>query len=270
MRLLTTNTKLSKASDRYHIAGLALAPGNHSGHEVCAWRTAGCFEGCVLWEAGRTVSDVYRKAAIRRTRRLFEDRLSFIADVTADLRTMGRGGRKAGKRGVFVRLNVGSDLAWEGLAPELFTTAADEGIELYDYTKGLKRWLSQTRAAFPRNYQLTYSWNEGSADHAADVADGLAQGLNVAMVFDTPYQPAQGIKGALPSTWTIDGQTFRVVDGDRHDIRLRRFDGAGVIVGLRAKSAGNGPRGVVELVRSGFAQRTVGGIFDQYAHRYAA
>ena len=82
----------------------------------------------------------------------------------------------------------------------------------------------------------------------------------MAVVFDTVYKPAQGDIGDLPSTFTINGKAYKVIDGDVHDMRLSMFDGVSVIIGLRGKG---GKRNVTAGVRSGFIQATVGGVSQE-------
>ncbi len=74
-------------------------------------------------------------------------------------------------------------------------------------------------------------------------------GHNISLVFDTDYFPQSGRIGELPAEWRIGRKTWKDIDGDKHDMRLRKFDGAGVIVGLRFKGS---RRLLDESVRRGF------------------
>lgn len=56
----------------------------------------------------------------------------------------------------FVRLNVFSDIPWELVWPELFDEFPKLGF--YDYTKVPGR-VDGMRGAFPKNYDLTFSWS---------------------------------------------------------------------------------------------------------------
>jgi hypothetical protein len=250
-RLLTrSNAKFLKQADRFAVAGLTLAPASSSGFNVCHYASDACIDACVMTTAGRTRMDTVRQAGIDRTRDLFDDRAAFVADLDADVRAFGR---HAARRGVpaFVRLNAASDIDWRGVAPKVFRSFKYSSIRPFDYTKDIRRWLRQVDR--DPDYHLTYSWSE------------LSQaGLNVAVVFDTPYRPGARVQVRLPRWWTItawrptrpgrerhDALTVRVVDGDRHDVRRRTHDGAGVIVGLRGKG---GAAVVRAAVASGFVQ----------------
>ncbi len=154
------------------------------------------------------------------------------------------------------RLNVASDLPWERIDPTLFS--AHPSIRFYDYTKGAVRLLGD----LPANYTLTYSWNELSSPAA--VVSILERGHNVAMIFDTIYQPSQGRVDTLPQSRRLPGtdSRFRVVDGDVSDIRLPELDGRGAIIGLRGK----GGRDIVATgVADGFILPTIRGVVRSLA-----
>lgn len=248
MKLLSTaesNRKLIKSIGYgYLVSGLSLRPADLSGFNVCPWATKSCKAACVLEHAGRGNMPNVRDARDRKTVRLFEDRQGFLADLHKDLGALERRAEKLGLVAL-VRLNVASDIAWERIDSTIFT--AHPAIKFYDYTKGAKR-LNDT---LPANYHLTYSYSEESDPVVVDTL--LGQGYNVAMVFDTEYNPSHGKVGALPET----KGSFNVVDGDKHDIRLPETDGHGVIVGLRGKG---GKAIVLEGVRGGFIQPTIGGV----------
>ena len=237
-KLLSTNSKTEKLNGiEYLIIGLSIAPHGKGGlGNVCADATPGCIKACVLWYTGRTVMPNTRKAMERRKALFFLDRELFLAILRKEIRSHIR---KAQKLGLIpaVRLNVASDIDWREIAAEF------PDCVFYDYTKVRSRML-ESRSD---NYHLTYSHNERSAaDFERSV---LESGQNVAIVFDTPYNPQNGVYGILPKTWKIDGKRFRVVDGDRIDVRVPAIDGKGVIVGLRFK--GSRAR-KLEAVKSGF------------------
>ena len=239
-KLLSTNHKLSKQESRWHLSGLSFAPNDQSGHNVCTHSTPACRKACVLWYSGRTNSPSVRKAMIARTLRFFKDRKQFLTDLHLELSkhaSLGRDGKP-----VYARLNTASDIPWELIDPTLF----DHPIVFYDYTKIATRWLRQlNERTIPDNYQLTYSWSEESRWET--VKQGLDRGLNCAVVFDTEYNPQHGRIGKLPKTW----RGYKVVNGDRHDVRIRRYDGRGRIIGLRGKGGG---KIVQDGLDSGFIQ----------------
>ena len=228
-RLLKTNKKLEKRfgrAARYLVTGLSLAPAKLSGHEVCEWRTAGCTAGCVLHFAGRRVMPVVRERAKRITRWLFSDRAGFETQLRKDISAHLR---KCAKLELIpaVRLNVGSDLDWLHIIREF------PDCTFYDYTKSVAKMMYFITGFMPPNYELVFSDSE-RAD-AKFLRRVLESGHNVARVFDIEYNPQSGKIGKLPQTVCVDGLWVRVVDGDRHDVRLRRVDGKGVVIGLRLK-----------------------------------
>ena len=234
MKLLTTNTKLLKSrGSKYKVLGLALAPHSIGGTKVCPHSTAGCRSACNLWFAGRTVMEPVRDAMIRRKQWLASDGVGFQDQLHKEIELHEKYCRRTGLTPV-VRLNVASDLDWRSVI------AAHPGTTYYDYSKV----LSRAKGEWLDNYQITYSRNEKSSED--EMVGLLESGRNVAVVFDVAYLPQQGILGKLPKTWF----GHKVVDGDKHDVRLREVDGRGVVVGLRLKG---GTKARENARRSGFA-----------------
>jgi hypothetical protein len=126
------------------------------------------------------------------------------------------------------RLNGTSDLAWEKYpVPHHGKNIFDafSTLQFYDYTKVLGR-----KVAGIDNYHLTFSAADGND---ADVQKAVAQGMNVAVVFDK-----------LPETYM--GKTVFNAD----DTDLRFLDPKGVILGLKAK-------GRAKKDTSGFVRRVI-------------
>jgi hypothetical protein len=250
--ILSDNTKLRKLPSGAEVinAGLTFAPAKRSGIvNVCPHATAACIAACVLWFAGRTVTDCVRNAAIARTRLWHFDPTTFYRRLHRALAALGRRAAKLGVR-AFVRLNVASDIAHPA---EVMERHPD--ITGYDYTKSVQRCRDYATGKLPSNYHLSYSLHEHS--RYDDVAELLAAGVNVVVVFDTHYFGPRHRYGILPATATIqraDGSgafTVKCVDGDAHDLRVPEFDGRGVVVGLRLKGGRNAKRRAIE---SGFAR----------------
>jgi hypothetical protein len=253
-KLLTSNTKLAKVPDcaqRYAVRGLALAPHNLSGRNVCP-RAGACREACVLWFAGRTNSNVYRQAALNRTARFFDNRALFLEQLSEELASLVVFAA-AHDAVPAVRLNAASDIKWETVAPDIF--ADFPSVKFYDYTK----FPATRRDALPDNYFLTHSVSEKT--RFADIVGAWERKRNLAIVFDSTYKPSVGRFGALPGFvrfWGPGGEQIclSVVDGDKHDVRLPERDGASVVVGLRGK----GGAARVDLARrAGFVKHYVNG-----------
>lgn len=238
--LLGENAKLAKMNGReYLIRGLAIAPHMRSGFNVCP-EAGFCSAVCNLWFSGRTVTAPVRNAMINRARFFVDDQRGFYDQLTIEL---GQHARRAKRKRIkpLCRLNVASDLDFESVAIQ------NDHIQFYDYTKVWSRCVRVLRGFFPDNYELTYSYSERAKTR--NLVSWLAAGHNVSVVFDTDYYPQSGRIGDLPTEWRIGRKTWQVIDGDKHDMRLRKFDGSGVIVGLRFK----GSRKLLdESVRRGF------------------
>jgi hypothetical protein len=192
---------------------LHLAPHKVSGFNVCANASVGCAAAC-LNTAGRGKFDSIQKSRIRKTLYFVRARALFLSQLVKEIE---RAKAKADKQNLMlvVRLNGTSDIPWENIQIK-------QGVNLfqlfpkvffYDYTKDIKR-LSAT---VPVNYNLTFSASETN-DDACQTA--LKRGFNVAVVF----------KSVPEYYWKRP-----VIDGDKHDLRLTDPQGAGYIIGLKAK-----------------------------------
>jgi hypothetical protein len=216
--LSTANPKIQKGTKLGYLSFiLHLAPSDLSGRNTCPKATAGCKSACLntagrggMFRRGENTNAI-QKARIRKTVQFFFDRDQFMADLVADIRKGIRFAEKQGLTPVF-RLNGTSDLSWEKYEAEagknifeLFPT-----VQFYDYTKVLGRKVAQYK-----NYHLTFSKADGND---ADVAQAIAEGYNIAAVFDE--MPAEHM--GLP-----------VIDADETDLRF--LDPTGVIAGLKAK-----------------------------------
>jgi hypothetical protein len=235
MKLLSTaNPKIQKGTKLGYLSFiLHLAPATLSGKETCPKRTAGCTAACLntagrggMFKRGEN-TNMIQEARIRKTKMFFEDRDAFMKALYHDVRKGIKQADRLGLTPVF-RLNGTSDLAWEKYTVgttdmnlfELFPT-----VQFYDYTKVLGRKVSQYA-----NYHLTFSAADGND---ADVQKAVAQGMNVAMVFDR-----------LPAEYM-----GRVVnDADEHDLRF--LDPLNTIAGLKAK-------GRAKKDTSGFVRRMI-------------
>ena len=234
MKLLSTaNPKIQKGTKLGYLSFiLHLAPADLSGKETCPKRTAGCTAACLntagrggMFKKGET-TNVIQQARIRKTREFFADRASFMTQLVKDINLGIKQAKKLGLTPVF-RLNGTSDLSWEKYevagAKNIF--ALFPTVQFYDYTKVLGR-----KVADIPNYHLTFSAADGND---SDVAKAVAQGMNVAMVFDK-----------LPEAYM--GRP--VNDADEHDLRF--LDPKGTIAGLKAK-------GRAKKDTTGFVRRTI-------------
>ena len=213
------NPKLVKGqSFGYMSFGIHFAPHTISGYQVCASASDGCKDAC-LYTSGHGKFTKTQEARIAKTKRFFETREQFLAELVKDAKAAMRKAEREGFRPAF-RLNLTSDVRWETVPVNVdgITYAnimlAFPSVQWYDYTK------HTNRTNVPANYHLTFSRSESNDDKVADM---FAQGFNVAIVFDTP----QG--EPLPTSY----MGREVIDGDEHDLRF--LDKRGVWVGLRGK-----------------------------------
>jgi len=245
--LLSANSKLKKAIGRFRAIGLAMAPWKFSGGgNLCGAASAGCIDACNgLW-SGMNVTPSTRFALIGRARLYLEFRALFLRKLREELARFERLCIRTGRIPA-VRLNVSTDIPWEKSALALF--AEFRRIRFYDYTA----YSAVVRSTLPPNYQLCHSWKETTT--FAYVRETIAAGRNIVVPFNSAYVPSAGLFGALPETVIFENRetgerlAVRVVNGDKHDIRMRQTDGAGVCIGLHGKS---GRSKVTAAVDSGF------------------
>ena len=225
--LSTANPKIQKGTKLGYLSFiLHLAPATLSGKETCPKRTAGCTAACLntagrggMFKRGES-TNMIQQARIRKTQMFFNDREAFVEQLIKDIKLGIKQADKLGLTPVF-RLNGTSDLAVEkwGVIEQF------PQVQFYDYTKVLGR-----KVAHLPNYHLTFSAADGND---ADVQKALAQGMNVAMVFDK-----------VPSEY----MGKEVIDADEDDLRF--LDKKGCIAGLKAK-------GRAKKDTTGFVRRTI-------------
>jgi hypothetical protein len=215
--LSTANPKIQKGTKLGYLSFiLHLAPADLSGHNTCPKATAGCKSAC-LNTAGRggmfrkgENTNMIQKARIRKTQYFYNARQDFMLDLKKDIEKGIKLAAKLGLKPVF-RLNGTSDLSWEkyDMIPGLNVFECFPDIQFYDYTKVLGR-----KAGYD-NYFLIFSQADGNE---ADVNQAIAQGMNVATVFDVVPTEYKGRP---------------VINADETDLRF--LDPKGVIAGLKAK-----------------------------------
>ncbi len=214
---------------------LYLAPSDLSGHQVCPMaKLAGCEAPC-LNSAGRGAFSNVQAARIAKTKRFFDDRAGFMADLVYSIDALIRQAERLGLTPL-VRLNGTSDIAFENIPVIVrgFNYAnifnAYPGLAFYDYTK------IPTRKNIPANYDLTFSYS--GVVSFAPVIEKAVYNKNlarIAVVFDRAEN--------IPERFLFSD----VVPGDDSDVR--HLDARGVVVGLYAK-------GKARSDRSGFVVRT--------------
>lgn len=185
---------------------------------LCPHASSGCVKLCLGEHSGAAVYyPSVVKSRIAKAQRFMRDRKGYMRDMKLAIAAACRQAQ-ANALALCVRPNGSTDIAWEGIKDDGGLTLIERfpGIQFTDYTKSVTRALRHARGELPANYHLTFSRSE---TNESDCLRVLAAGGNVAAVF------ANG----LPETW----HGYRVIDGDKHD--LRHLDPRGVVVGLSPK-----------------------------------
>ena len=196
-----------------------MAPASLAGvGNLCPDATDGCKALCLGEHSGAAIYyPSVIKSRIEKARRFMKDRKSYFVDI---VRAIESAKRKADAEGLklCVRLNGSTDIAWESIKAggDESLVAMFPAIQFTDYTKSYKRAMAHAAGKLPRNLSLTFSRSETNDAQCLDI---LRAGGNVSVVFS----------GKFPKRW----QGFRVIDGDKHD--LRHLDPKGVVVGLSPK-----------------------------------
>ena len=215
---------------------------------TCTHASPSCLKDCI-YHSGNARFDSVHAAREMRTSKLFhpETKQNTMEDIEEDIMDLqylcsklnSRYGKKLkeyfGANFQFqpvIRLNGTTDINWSKEAATLHEKFPK--IQFYDYTKVPKYmdmymsgYNNYTGQSFSPNYHLTFSRSETNRTEALRY---LEMGGNVAIVFDK-----------IPETLTYNGRTYRVIDGDRHDLRFlddvegMKQEGEGLVIGLKYK-----------------------------------
>jgi hypothetical protein len=230
-----------------------MAPASTAGvGNLCPHASAGCLALCLGWYSGQagmlandkleTGTNAARASRQRKAREFMNDRATFMSHMVKAIYACERQAKRRGLK-LCVRLNGATDIGWEGIRidaaslatfpivrdmlsgvehPNVF--AMFPHVQFVDYTKSVKRALRcATDKTWPSNYHLTFSRSE---TNEAECLRVLEAGGNVAVVFGD----------GMPSLYAFENSDrhWRVVDGDKHDLRHLDPKG-GVIIGLSPK-----------------------------------
>jgi hypothetical protein len=216
----TDNSKLAKAVGYYN-AGITLAQGKLSGHNMCPSMTKQCYKSC-LGNTGRAeLWQTIVKSRIARTKLYATDRATFWKILEPELHAVDRAAARLSVTVAF-RPNVLSDQKWHETMPQMFEEFPH--WQFYGYTKLRQQVIDKIDGKLPDNLHLTYSWSE-RAD-IKQVRYFLRNGVNTAVAF---YDKKLLKARTPPDRW----RRMEVIDGDVSDLRF--LDPAGVAVGLKAK-----------------------------------
>lgn len=199
---------------------LYLAPATTTKWNTCSMAViAQCAKAC-LFTAGRGAMSTVAQGRINKTIWFFEERETFMLQLSANIKALIIKAMKQGKRPL-IRLNGTSDIRWENVG---FTDTdgtvyenimqAFPDVQFYDYTK------ESNRKALPANYDLTFS-DSGVAAYQKYVDIAVSNGMRIATVFRNV--------ASIPTMH----RGMPVIGGDNSDIR--HLEDKGVVVALYAK-----------------------------------
>jgi len=212
--LLSKTTKTEKTEKEYPdwINVLTyLYPNKH----LCKF-SDNCFSTC-LKTSGRL--PMAKKAMIKRTKLLYQDKMTFINTLEIELRKAKKSANKKGKKLAY-RFNGTSDRFDE--LKHLLDMKDQPFDQAYDYTKDFKRVLDYQGY---KGYNLTFSYDGLNKLEAKFLLKNKI--ANVSVVMNTKKDQE------LPKTYNLNGVEYPVLDGDKHDLRFT--ENKGYIIGLRAK-----------------------------------
>jgi len=206
---------------------------------LCSHASPGCIALCLgLWsgQAGMRAegeTNLVVDSRVRKAQYFMRERNAYMVEMLRHIARLYRYAKRNGLK-LAVRPNGSTDIAYESIrvmvTPELASEltkitgreilagvhtifSAFPWIQFVDYTKNPNRFAR----ALPKNYSLTFSRSEINDSQAINL---LNLGVNVAVVFAE----------TLPKRWN----GFRVINGDKHDLRHLDPKG-GVVVGLLPK-----------------------------------
>jgi hypothetical protein len=222
---VSSDAKTVKGEKKGYLTGiLYLAPGTIAGTgNLCVNASVGCALSCLVNAGRAAMFESINRARVMKTRFLKNDRKGFEFMLLKDIASLIRKAKRTGLTPA-LRLNGTSDLPFETLFPSVFSSFPS--LQIYDYTKSIKRALAWSKGELPANYHLTFSLSE---TNRAQAALALRAGVNVAAVTHG-FQVGEQIP--------FDGLTVETVDGDSSDLRFLDTpspSGQGCLIMLKAK-----------------------------------
>lgn len=207
-----TDYKTTKGNKKgIKTAILYLLPSDLSGSNLCPFaQFADCAKPC-LNLAGRGAMGIVQISRLRKTLYWLQYREQFKKQALREIANLNRKWISRGF-GFCVRPNGTSDIKFESLFPELFST--DSTIQFYDYTK------NPFRNKTPKNYDLTFSFS-GVKSFLPYVEIARKKKMRIAVVFRNAENIPDKFLG------------LKTVNGDESDLRF--LEPQNTVVALYAK-----------------------------------
>ncbi len=200
-----------------------------SGVELCPNR-GDCYKTCLFFSGFGSTPSV-RKARLARARLWKRDPERVIDRLYGEIPALNRKARQIGLK-LAVRLNVFSDIAWEGRA---YLMRDNPDVQFYDYTKSFERFQrSLTDPAWPTNYDLTFSCNEDRGLDSKALQEMLRHGGRCTIV--TREQ------GSDVFDWPAKMEPRKIVDGDEHDLTFLHPKGSIIVLAAKGKGGSRNPK----------------------------
>jgi hypothetical protein len=240
--ILDENVKLKKGRDFNLVStGLSLTPAAFGQLVMCPFSSKFCRMGCLNNSGqgevfqGTLMGMDTRNARLRRSTFYWKHKQMFLEMVSKTLESEKKEAKRT-RRQFAARLNVLSDIAWEGQKYNTDPNQPDKkqtlfehhpDITFYDYTKNpkrMKQYLDARNgvpgASWPENYHLVFSFSESNLPFCIWV---LENGGGLAVPFNTEpnrKNTPTDMWRLLPKEW----MGYPVIDGDLFDARFMDVD----------------------------------------------
>jgi len=215
--------KGNKLQDKYWSVILHLAPSNLADGKrtVCPYaKIAMCEEPCLNTAGLGGVYPSIQNARVRKTLLFLDEYETFMEQLVDDINRFIRACERKDKKAC-IRLNGTSDIQWEHqlykgkTVFEMFPS-----VQWYDYTK-----IPTRKVDHIKNYHLTWSYSEANIKYLKL----FKKYINKRKLKKLTMNTAVVFRKEIPKTFL----GFKVIDGDKHDMRF--LDEDNVVVGLKAK-----------------------------------
>jgi len=221
--LLSESVKIIKGQKYGYLTGVLYMTNAHkiAGINTCSHAIfADCIEWCLV-KSGQMAGLTAIEARIDRLQLLTKNPALFFEILRREILRLIARAKKHGLKSA-VRLNGTTDLDWTRIqfsGKSIFEHFRKSAVRFYDYTKNPGLAENYRKAGI----SITFSYYKKAPTEK--LKELLKSGVNIAIAY----------RHGLPKNQVIGEESFKVIDGDLHDLRFR--DQKSVVVGLRYKNA---------------------------------